>query len=68
MFAHIDEEENRHVLMDEVTDDCFDEAIVKIQDAFVTTYSGTKCRSQTIQGVRVCIKSHDVNTTCMYVK
>ena len=63
MFAHIDEEENRHVLMDEVTDDCFDEAIVKIQDAFVTTYSGTKRRRKTMHGVSLYIKRSNNNTT-----
>ena len=45
MFEQIDEEGNRHVLMDKITDHRFDEATVKRQDAFVTTSSGTKRRS-----------------------
>ena len=44
MFTQIDEEENCPMLMDRITDHRFDEAAVKIQDAFVTTFSDTKCR------------------------
>ena len=56
IFAHIDEEGNRHVLMDKITDHRFGEAAVKSQDAFVTTSSGTKRRRQTTKGVSLCIK------------
>ena len=61
--AQIDKEVNCHVLMGYITDHRFDEAAVKIQDAFVTNSSGTKRRRQTIKGVSLCIKWHDENTT-----
>ena len=44
MFMQIDEEVNRHVLMDKITGPWFDEVVVKSQDAFVHTSSGTKLR------------------------
>ena len=56
MVMQIDEEGNCHVLMDEITEHRFDEAAVKSQDAFVTTYSGTKRRIQMTKGVSLCIK------------
>ena len=68
MFAQIDEEGNRHVLMDEITDYWFGEATVKSQDTFVTTSSGTKRRRQTTQGVSWCIKWRDGNTTWVDLK
>ena len=63
MFAQIHEEGNLHMMMDKITDYWFDETAVKSQDAFVTTSSGTERRSQTTQGVSMCIKWHDGNTT-----
>ena len=56
MFAQIYEEGNHHVLMDDITNYWLDEATVKIQDAFVTISSDTKCRRQITQGVSICIK------------
>ena len=68
MFAHIYEEVNRHVLMDEITYHWFDEAAVKRQDVFVTTSYGTKLRRQTTQGVSLCIQWRDGNTTWVDLK
>ena len=68
MFAQINEEGNFHVLMDKITDHRFDEAEVKIQDALVTTNSGTKRRRQTTQGVCICIKWRDGNTIWVALK
>ena len=62
MFVQIDEEENSHVLMEEITDHWFDEASVKIQDSFVITSYGTKHRSQTMQDFSICIKWRNGNT------
>ena len=56
MFAQIYEEENRHWLMDNITEHWFDEVAVSSQDAFVTTSSGTKRRRQTTQVFSLCIK------------
>ena len=68
MFVHIYEEGNCHVLMDEITYHRFDEAAVKIQDAFVTTSSATKLKRKTTQGVSLCIKWCDGNTTWVALK
>ena len=42
MFAQVDEDGNRHVLIDEITDHRSDESAVKQADAFITNKSGTK--------------------------
>ena len=68
MLTQIDEEANRHIIMDEITYHWFVKADVKTQDAFVTTSSGTKRISQTTQGVSLCIKCYDVNTTWLVLK
>ena len=54
--------------MDEITYHWFDEAAVKSQYAFVTTSSGTKCRRQKKQGVSLCIKCRDGDTTWVALK
>ena len=41
---------------------------MKIQDSFVTTSSGTKCISHTTQGVSLCIKWRNGNTTWVALK
>ena len=68
IFAEIDEEVNRHLMMDEITDHWFDEASVKIQDSFVITSYGTKHRSQTMQDFSICIKWRNGNTAWVDLK
>ena len=68
IFVQIYEEGNRHVLMDEITDHRFDEAVVKSQDAFVTITSGTKRTRQTTQRGSICIKWRDRNTLWVALK
>ena len=68
MFVQVDEEGNHHVLTDKITDNRFDEAAVKSQDAFVTTSYGIKCRRQTTQGVILCLKWRDGNATWLVLK
>ena len=68
MFTQIEEDGNRHVLMDNITDNFFDDVAVKNQDTFVITYSGTKRRRQTTQGVSLCIKLRNGNTTWVVMK
>ena len=63
MFTQIEEEGNRHILINNITDHRFDESAVKSQDDFVTTSSGTKLIIQTTQGVSLCIKWSYGNTT-----
>ena len=67
-FAQIYEEGNCHVLMGNITDHQFDEVAVKSQDNFVTTSSVTKHRRHTTQGVRLCIKWSNGNTTWVALK
>ena len=54
--------------MDKINNHWFDEATVKSQDDFVTTSSGTKFRRQTTQGVSLCIKWRNGNTTWLALK
>ena len=68
MFTQIDKEGNIHVLMDDITYHQFDEVDMNSHGAFVATSSGTQCRSQTTQGVSLCIKCHDGNTTWVALK
>ena len=68
MSMQIDKKGNRYVLMDKITDHCFFEAAVKIQDAFVTISSSTKRRSLTTQGVSLYIKWYNVNTIWVPLK
>ena len=42
MFAQVDEDGNRHVLFDEITDHSSDESAVKQANAIITNKSGTK--------------------------
>ena len=42
IFAQVDEDGNRHVLFDEITDHRSDESAEKKADAFITNKSGTK--------------------------
>ena len=68
MFVQIDEEANHHVLMDKINYHWFDDAALKSQYAFVTTSYGTKIRRQTTQGVSLCIKCRNRNTTWVALK
>ena len=67
-IAQINEEVNRHVLIDEIADHRFDEVTVNSQDAFVTTSYGTKHRRQTMQGVSMCIQWRDRNKIWVALK
>ena len=66
--VQINKKGNRYVLMDKITDHCFFEAAVNIQDAFVTISSSTKRRSLTTQGVSLYIKWYNVNTIWVPLK
>ena len=56
------------MLVEKINNHRFGEATVKSQDDFMTTSSGTKCRRQTTQGVSLCIKFHNGNTTWVALK
>ena len=63
MFAQIDEEGHRHVLMDEIIDHRTNGKQVMQQDAFLTTRSGTKRRRQTTVGWEILVQWKDGSTT-----
>ena len=50
LFAQIDYEGNRQVLMNEIIDYQTNGTELKQQDAFITTKTGTKCRRETTKG------------------
>ena len=50
LFAHVDQEGNRHVLLDELIDYRVNGREVKLQDAFITTGTGTRRRRETTIG------------------
>ena len=68
MFAQIEEEGNRNVIMDNITDHWFDEASMKNQENFIITSSGTKLRRQTTKGISLCVKQSDGNTPWVDLK
>ena len=47
LFAQVDQEGNRHVLLDEIIDYRVNSHEVKLQDAFITTGTGTRRRHET---------------------
>ena len=55
LFAQIDDEGNRQVLMDEIIGHRSNEHDVKRQDAFITTKMGTKRRRETTKGWKLLI-------------
>ena len=59
MFAQVDEDGNRHVLFDEITDHRSDESAVKQADAFITNASGTKRRRETTKGWEFLVRWED---------
>ena len=50
LFAQVDQECNRHVLLDELVDYRVNGHEVKLQDAFITTGTGTRRRCETTIG------------------
>ena len=55
LFAQIDNEGNRQVLMDEIIGHRSNEHVVKQQDAFITTKTGTRRRRETTKGWELLI-------------
>ena len=50
LFAQVDQERNRHVLLDELIDYRVNGHEAKLQDAFITTGTGTRRRCETTIG------------------
>ena len=68
LFAQIDDEGNRQVLMDEIIGHRSNEHAVKQQDAFITTNTGTKRRKETTKGWELLVRWKDGGTDWITLK
>ena len=68
MFAQVDDEGNRHVLFDAITDHRTGGSGIKQQDAFVHTRSGTERRKETTRGWEILVQWKDGSTTWVALK
>ena len=68
LFAQVDDEGNRHVLMNEIIDYRTNGTELKQQDAFITTKTGTKCRRETTKGWELLIEWKDGSTNWVSLK
>ena len=68
MFAQVDDEGNRHVLFDAITDHRTDGSEVKQQDAFIHRRNGTQRRKVITQGWEILVQWKDESTTWIALK
>ena len=68
LFAQVDDEGNRHVLMHEIIDHRTNGQEVKQQDAFLTTKMGTKWLRETTKGWELLVEWKDGSTTWVALK
>ena len=68
LFAQVDDEGNRQVLMKEIIDYCMNGQEVKHQDTFITTRTGTKRRRETTKGWEILIEWKDGSTNWVALK
>ena len=68
LFAQVDQEGNRHVLLDELIDYRVNSREVKLQDAFITTGTGTRRRRETTIGWELLVKWNDRSTNWVSLK
>ena len=68
LFAQVDDEGNRQVLMKEIIDYHTNGQEVKHQDAFITTRTGTKRRRETTKGWEILIEWKDGSTNWVALK
>ena len=68
LFAQIDNEGNRQVLMDEIIGHRSNEHAVKQQDVFIITKMGTKRRRETTKGWELLIRWKDSGTDWVALK
>ena len=68
LFAQIDNEGNRQVLMDEIIGHRSNEHAVKQQDAFITTNTGTKRHKETTKGWELLVRWKDGGTDWIALK
>ena len=68
LFSQVDPEGNRHVLFDEIIDHRRNGNEVKMEDAFVTTKTGTRRRRETTVGWDILIQWKDGSSTWTALK
>ena len=68
LFAQVDQEGNRHVLLDELIDYRVNSREVKLQDAFITTGTGTRRRRETTIGRELLAQWKDGSTNWVSLK
>ena len=68
LFAQIDEEGNRHVLFQEITDYRTDGKQILQQDAFITNKYGARRRRETTVGWELLVRWKDGSTTWVALK
>ena len=68
LFAQVDDEGNRQVLMNEIIDYRTNGTELKQQDAFITTKTGTKRRQETTKGWELLIEWKDGSTNWVSLK
>ena len=68
LFAQVDQEGNRHVLLDEIIDYRVNSHKVKLQDAFITTGTGTRRRRETTIGWELLAQWEDRSTNWISLK
>ena len=68
LFAQVDQEGNRHVLLDELIDFRVNGREVKLQDAFITTGTGTRRRCETTIGWELLAQWKDGSTNWISLK
>jgi len=68
LFAQVDEEGHRHVLLDEIVDHRVDGSEVKQADAFITNKHGAKRRKETTKGWELQVRWKDGSTSWVKLK
>ena len=68
LFAQVDDEGNRQVLMNEIIDYRTNGTELKQQDAFITTKTGTKRRRETTKGWELLVEWKDGSTNWVSLK
>jgi hypothetical protein len=68
LFSQIDEEGNRHVLLDDIIDHRKTDSAVDKQDAFVIMSNGVKRRKETTQGWQILCQWKDGSTNWVALK
>ena len=68
LFAQVDQEGNRHVLLDELIDYRVNGREVKLQDAFITTGTGTRRRRKTTIGWELLAQWKDGSSNWVSLK